>query len=418
MEVLVIGAGACGLTAARALAEKHHSVTVVEARDRVGGRIHTIKSGFSLPVEGGAEFMHGKQPQTLALIEEAKSGAVLLEGNRYQLWNGQLQDGDFFDGQWNELTEALQKLRTDTDMASFLSAHFGKEEFRALRQKVKGFVEGYDAAELNKVSALALKEEWAESDDEHQYHIDGGYSKLMLHLHEKVTRAQGAVVLSAPVTEIQWSKGNVRVVTATGRLLEAGRVIVTVPLGVLQRDKIRFTPELPAHRAAFRKIGFGGVMKFFIEFKSAFWEHRRERPLNELAFMFSDAEVPTWWSQLPAKQPLLTGWLGGPGTTRASHSRDALFEKAMKSLQYIFDCSRLQLNSEIVNWDIADWTTDPYAFGAYAFPTVDTKEARSFLSRPIHDTIFFGGEALYEGAAMGTVEAALANGHIVAEKIL
>src|SRR5688500_3492738 len=106
--------------AASVLAKKKHEVIVIEARDRIGGRIHTQRARFTLPVELGAEFMHGKQPLTRSLIRESKSEVSLLAGNRYQLWDGHWQGGDFFDGQWDELTKALKQLKTDTDMKSFL----------------------------------------------------------------------------------------------------------------------------------------------------------------------------------------------------------------------------------------------------------------------------------------------------------
>ena len=403
--------------AACCLAEKNHTVTLVEARDRIGGRIHTLNTKFSIPLETGAEFIHGKQPLTMSLVQKSKSELSLLSGNRYQIWNGQLQRGDFFDDQWNLLTEALQKLKKDTDIASFLHRHFKQDQYKDLYQKVKGFVEGYDAADMHQVSAMALKEEWAESDDEHQYHIRGGYSRLINYLEERVKAAGGESILSSPVNEIQWSAGKVKVLTETGKVLEADKVIITVPLGVLQKGTIRFTPSLPYHLQAFSNIGFGGVIKFFFEFKHAFWEDRIKKPLKDVAFIFSDAEVPTWWSQLPDKTPLLTGWLGGPSTYKTTHNSDALYEKAIASLQYIFNYSSNDIKGEIREWHIADWVKDPYACGAYAYATVETRKARAILSEPVHDTIYFAGEALYDGSAMGTVEAALVSGQEVARKL-
>lgn len=82
-KILIIGAGASGLRAASILGREKHEVTVIEARDRIGGRIHTAQSNLCLPVEMGAEFMHGKQPETLSLIHESKIKVSLLGGNRY-----------------------------------------------------------------------------------------------------------------------------------------------------------------------------------------------------------------------------------------------------------------------------------------------------------------------------------------------
>jgi monoamine oxidase len=107
------------------------------------------------------------------LVGQSNRDVSILSGNRYQLFNGELRKGDFFDNQWDELERALQDLKKDTDIASFLDEHFGSDEYEGLREKVKGFVEGFDAADMQRASALSLREEWKESDDEKQYHITG-----------------------------------------------------------------------------------------------------------------------------------------------------------------------------------------------------------------------------------------------------
>lgn len=416
-HVLVIGAGASGLMAASILSERSFKVTVLEARDRIGGRICTLHNGFSIPVETGAEFIHGEQPLTMSLVEESKTVLSRLTGNHFRLSKGELQHGDFFNEQWNYMLQELQKLKSDMSMASFLEEHFKQDDYNDLRESVKGFVEGFDAADLESVSAMALKEEWSHTDDEHQYHIRNGYSALIHHLEKKVQSTGGIIILSSPVNEIQWSDGKVSVSIPDGHVYEADKVIVTIPLGVLQKDVIRFSPSLPKHEKSFKNIGFGGVIKFLFEFNHPFWETQIKRPLKDIAFLFSDAVIPTWWSQLPDKTPILTGWLGGPSTRSSVHTPEVLYEKAITSLSYIFNCPVNEIEKEIKQWHIADWLQDRYASGAYAYATVDTHEARKILLTPVNNTIYFAGEAVYDGAAMGTVEAALVSGRDVALKI-
>lgn len=418
IEALIIGAGASGLMAGSVLASRDYKVTIVEARDRIGGRIHTISDLFSLPIEAGAEFMHGQQPLTESLIRKSGGKHELLSGKRYQIWNGERDKGDLFDEDWQRVTEALEGLKADTDMASFLNKHFNGEADERLRKKIQAFVEGFDAADMNRVSAFSLRDEWSESDDEHQYHIEGGYGQLMQFLANEAVSNGARLLLSTIVTEVRWSKGKVQVITASGETLESESVIVTVPLGVLKRGTITFRPSLPRHARAFEQMGFGGVIKFFAEFKDPFWEDSIASPLKDLAFVFSDAEIPTWWTHRPHRNPVLTGWLGGPRTQRMPDDQAALIAKARHSLQYIFQCSASTIDQQVQRWHIENWLIDPFGYGAYAYPTTETKEALNLISNPVDKTIYFAGEAMYRGTAIGTVEAALVNGQQVASAIV
>ena len=415
--IIVIGAGASGLMASSELVKRKYPVIIVEARDRIGGRIHTLSNHFSRPVDVGAEFVHGDQPITKDLAGKANTPLQRLTGNHFQIAKGQFKEGDFFNAQWEAMLEELGKLDSDISMAGFLDKHFNQHEHSDFYASVKAFVEGYDAADLNKVSALALKEEWMNTDDEQQYHLKGSYISLLQHLEKEIIAGGGQIMLSAPVRTILWATGKVQVILMDNNIVEGDKVIVTVPIGVLQHRDILFVPDIPRYQQAFDEIGFGGVVKFMIEFDTRFWERQTNRPLKDAAFIFSDAPVPTWWSQLPDTIPLLTGWMGGPATKDLDRSSEALHHRALSSLSYLFDCSLDEIQQHLRHIYIADWVQDPYAHGAYAYATVNTQNARALLMTPIDNTIYFAGEAIYEGPAMGTVEAALASGENAANII-
>jgi monoamine oxidase len=415
---LIIGAGISGLTVARRLAEQGHSVTVIEARDRIGGRIHTLKKKFSQPTEAGAEFIHGKLPLSLALLQESKEESTLIKGRFYTISKDELEKGDLLENHWREMMNTLSALESDITLAAFLEQYFSGNSYTELRERVKQYAEGFDIADVNRVSALALYEEWKDNDDAHQYHIEGGYVALIDFLAAKITAAGGSILLHERVTEVQWKEGSVKIYTGTGKIIEGNRVVITVPLGALQKRTISFTPALPAHQKAFDSMGFGGVIKFLIEFREAFWETHKNRKLKDLAFVFSDAEVPTWWTQLPTKTPLLTGWFSGPDTFQAGHTPEILYRKAIESLQYIFQSTTEEIESQIKHWHIADWVQDPFTFGAYSYPTLETKTAIALITQPVAATLFFASEALYEGTSMGTVEAALTSAEFTAVQVL
>lgn len=417
-HIIIIGSGASGLMAASTLLKGNHTVILLEARNRTGGRIHTLQSPFSIPVETGAEFIHGDQPITRSLIEASASEAVLLTGNHYRLKNGKVLQGDLLENEWRLIMERLHALEDDTTIDEFLDQYFKEEQYKSLCNEVRRFAEGFDLADTSRASAFALREEWQESDDEHQYHIKGGYQRIIEYLEEEVKRLGGKFMLSTIVQEIQWSTGKVKVLTADGKSLHAEKVIVTVPLGVLKKKMIRFTPSLPKHEQAFEQMGFGSVIKFLVEFDATFWKDHIGRSLDNASFIFSDAEIPTWWTQLPNNAPVLTGWLGGPVTQTIEHYQTSLFEKAIRSLQAIVGCSERDIRKSIRHWQIVDWSTDPFSHGAYSYATVQTAQALELITKPVDDTIYFVGEACYQGTAMGTVEAALISGKEVGEKFI
>ncbi len=416
-SVLIIGAGASGLMAAAMLAQKY-DVTVLEARQRTGGRIFTIEDKFGFPAEAGAEFIHGEQPVTEKILGESSTRRLPFEGRFYRKEGGHIsRDVDMLDEYWDELVGALNRLQEDQSIGGFIDTHFAGEKYRELRKSVKQFAEGYDAADLTKVSAFALREEWAHQDDDDQSRIRGGYQSLIRHLEQRLEAEGGEILLSTEVSQISWSAASVRVTSTDGQTFTGEKILITVPLGVLQQGRIAFSPELPDHRDAFSKLGFGGVIKFLFQFEPAFWEKTIQKKFPGFGFIFSDAAIPTWWSQAPADSPLITGWLGGPEAVSIQKDSNHLFDTAVESMCSLFDVSRETLTSAISTWHIADWVSDPFSCGAYAYATVGSKREIDFLLNPVEDTIYFAGEALYEGIAMGTVEAALRSGQRAANII-
>ncbi|HYG20287.1 MAG TPA: NAD(P)/FAD-dependent oxidoreductase [Ohtaekwangia sp.] len=420
IDVIIIGAGASGLHAARQLSHTGKSVVVLEARNRIGGRIHTLAGrNFSGPVEAGAEFIHGDLPLTKALMGEADVSHYKGHGAVWKVDNGQLEPGSFFEAGWDEVIRSLKSLREDMTIAEFLTRYFGGEEHKSLRESILQFVQGYDAADATKASAFALRDEWSGNDDITGYHPKGGYGQLMEYLHRRCLEHDVIFHHNAVVQEVRWKRGYAEMVTESGERYISAKVIVTIPPAVLRTGRAKFIPPLVEHSRAVNKIETGGVLKFLFEFKDAFWEKEAKnlRAMSGLHFLFSDATIPTWWTQKPRSIPLLTGWLAGPVTQGIHKNHETLLADGLHSLAYLFACEERELQQRIHAAKVVNWANDPFSMGAYAYKTLDTTEALKVLAEPVDDTVYFAGEAYYAGPEMGTVEAALASAAQVAERI-
>jgi monoamine oxidase len=421
IDVVIVGAGASGLSAARILSRSGKSVYILEARDRIGGRIHTLENaGFSHPTEAGAEFMHGELPVTKELMKEAKVSYRAGHGRDWNVIKSHLSEGNFFEEGWGELMDRLSRLKQDMTIGEFLGKYFADPKHEALVQSVKGFVQGYDAADVNKASSMALAEEW-NSGDVKGYRPVGGYLQLMEFLRKQFQKQKGILKLSSAVKKIMWTPGHVEVETKNGDTLTAAKILITVPISILKADVIQFEPSLPDYRNALRHLETGDVIKFLFEFKDRFWERGNStgyRQMPDLNFLFSDAFVPTWWTQKPDDVALLTGWLGGPVVQTVQQDDRALLKEGIKSIAYLFGSEPDHLEKEIRSAKVINWFADEYSRGAYAYKTLHTASAIKIFSEAVGNTIYFAGEGLYDGPEMGTVEAALASGKVVAEKIL
>ncbi len=180
---------------------------------------------------------------------------------------------------------------------------------------------------------------------------------------------------------------------------------------------------------AINSLAMGHVIRIALRFKDRFWESLKldkSHDLSQLGFIHNpEAPLPTWWTQLPAHEPLLIGWTGG---SNAEHIIDripadggaydeALLKIALESLHQIFHISDSQLRDQLVAHHTHEWHSDPFSRGAYAYVPVNALAAQEVLSQPVDDVLFFAGEAVSVGH-IGTVHGALESGERAAKDIL
>lgn len=429
--VIIIGAGAAGLMAAREVSKIGIQVGILEARNRIGGRIHTLEdtrlNGYA---EGGAEFIHGDLPVTTNLLKEAGIQWHAIEGEAFRNIRGEFTTDDDDNENQQLLMFRLQQLQQDTDVASFLNTWFADKKYSALVSAVTGYVEGYDAADPQKASAFALRSEWsgANATGQEQYRVKGGYRHLINFLEVQCKAADCSFHLSTVIKQINWKQNKVEVISIDGQIFTSSKLIITVPLGVLQSEPgsygaMRFAPDLPHLFPDFQSLGFGSVIKILLQFKDAFWTSKRMQKntginLQNMGWLFSDTPVPTWWTQLPETSSLITGWLAGPKAAQWKDEPDEnILNKALDSLAVLFKTCSEELLEQLSYRRIVNWTSDPFTRGAYAYSTPQTSALIKLLIEPIDGTLFFAGEALHDGPEMGTVEGALASGIRVASQV-
>ncbi|HEY6923378.1 MAG TPA: NAD(P)/FAD-dependent oxidoreductase [Steroidobacteraceae bacterium] len=432
-DVVIIGAGAAGLAAARALAESGRSVLVLEARDRIGGRIWTRhEPDTGTPIELGAEFIHGHAPYTLRLLHEAGQAALDTAGGHWTLLHGKLQQRteDLFDQVQRALQAANVLGKPDIAFQQFLEQGTRYGLSREACELARRFVQGFDAADPSRVSAQSIAEEWASGGmlDSPQHRPLGGYSSVVTALAGKLDRSSVHVQLQTVVETVQWRQG---VVEVEGMSLDqpfrvvAPRAIVTVPVGVLQLARgspgaIHFSPALEDKRAALAGIASGPVLKVVLRFRTAFWEELEGGRYRDASFFYSlETTFPTFWTSMPLRSPCIDAWLGGPPAALLSEKPAAqIVREALKSLEGMFGGQlpggKAQLEAAFVH----NWQRDPFARGAYSYVCVGHNDtARRSLAAPLQDTLFFAGEATDTEGEAATVTGALQSGLRVAREV-
>jgi monoamine oxidase len=278
-------------------------------------------------------------------------------------------------------------------------------------------VEGYDAADASKASAFALRDEWMGRGLGRPGRVAGGYGALIAFLVSECRREGATIHLGAAVTAIEERHRRIAARCRDGALLVGDAAILTVPLPLL--NDIELPRAAREQAAASADIGFGKVVKILLRFATRWWTDYAGRDLADLSFLFSEAAVPTWWTQYPASSSVLTGWFAGPKADAAAELTESdLVDMGLASLAEIFGLTMDRMKRDLVASQAINWGNDPFARGAYCFATPETRRAQSVLRKPNGGGVLFSGEALYAGPDMGTVEAALASGRETAQTIL
>jgi len=450
-DVVIIGAGAAGLAAASALARAGRAVALIEARDRIGGRVYTIHPpGATLPIELGADFVHGRPAETFAIAAEA--GLLLYEqtGNSWAAREGNLLSDDDDDetddddeGDVGAIFAAIRNWQgEDRTLQSLLDERFAGERWAAARAQIRGYAEGFDAAEVDRVSVAWLRQTELASDaidGDRQFRVLDGYDRVLAWLGETLGPSTN-VRLETVAREVRWRRGHVevRLESPAGAPLgeiSARAALITMPLAALKRSfddselpgALRLLPEPPGKREALAHLEMGHAMKVVLHFNEIFWDvlpqvrraNRESIALPRLSFLISnDAVMPTWWTPHPVVAPMLTGWVAGPRAARmATMSDEEITDEAVAALSRTLSMGRADLDTLMTDRYVHNWSADPFSGGGYSYVCAGGLAAPGALAEPVEETLFFAGEATNTQGETGTVHAALQTGYRAAAEI-
>jgi len=438
--IAIIGAGAAGLAAARRLTAAGLPVEVFEARERIGGRVFTVHPPEQdPPIELGAEFIHGKPPETFELIEKEKIELTEVVPRHWHLRDGHLiESGEF----WKELEAVMDQMKQvgphDLSFDEFLREYKQTHALGEAEDVARMFVEGFHAARTDRVSVFGLNKtnEAAERiNDDKQFRTRHGYDLILRSLYDEAVSSGARFHFNAVVRHVSWKPDHVELNVGTPNgegVFKASRAVITLPLGVLQAPPgelgyVEFLPPLHETFAAAGRLAMGHVVRVVLRFHEPWWEaltlnaaDGSSKDLKELSFIHApEHRFPTWWTQLSMRTSLLVGWAGGPRAQKLAQLEDAdLVAVALESLSGIFARPESEFESLLAESYVHNWSRDPLTRGGYAYVPVGGLGAAETLAQPVANTLFFAGEAANTEGHIGTVHGAIQSGYAAAEKLL
>jgi monoamine oxidase len=422
-DVIVVGAGMAGLSAASELRALGLDVLVLEARNKIGGRVDTNYEFTSHPIERGAEFVHGENVvtwelirrwglHTLSALEEGDNFFIDVAGQFLPITQAaQLPGGDslkFMSARPGvyELAKAWVKSRKpDIDLTSMLQAS-GVVLDPKFYPIVSHSFEGLDAAGLQQLGVYGLVETSYEGDGDADFRIAEGYSSLSHYLARKLQ-----IRLAEPVDRVTWNPSGARVTATAGSTLETRKIVITVPLAQLQQSTIRFEPPLTTEKQnAINRLGAGHIVKIILQFDDPFW------PASMECFA-TDKHTGFWWRpgwNRPDEASVLTAYAGAALADRLVRlGNEAAIQIALEDLTKLFGNP---VKTKYIGGMVLNWQAEPYIEMAYSFCPVGAAGLRRVLSYPIDGVLFFAGEAT-SVERNATVHGAIESGRRAAKEV-
>ena len=386
-DVVIIGAGIAGITAARELAKSEISFTVVEARNRIGGRAYTESRIFGVPYDHGCAWLHSADKNPLTPLVKA-AGFETLDEEGDEIWfysDGEELDDDGYD----EAADAIESLAERVDRYDV--EDYGDKSARAI-SKSRNKWDDLAHLVLGEYEAGVGTDKLSAEDFQNQ--IGTGVEWMVPQgMAAGIFAALGPVPveLNTTVSKISWGGKRVKVQTNNGEL-NAAAVIITVPTDIISDGTIAFDPALPNWKmSAYQACPMGVLDKITLQFTPAF---------NKL---FDEAETTTayiqhngvWWDHLlrPFDLALDIAFTGGQQSRDLAREADPQSAAIDLAVGVLVDAFGSEIKSMFVKGHFTNWSADPFARGAYAYAKIGKSRLREKIATPVENRLFFAGEA-------------------------
>ncbi|MEM7143560.1 MAG: NAD(P)/FAD-dependent oxidoreductase [Verrucomicrobiota bacterium] len=402
-DVVIVGAGAAGLYAGYELEKAGVSYRILEASDRIGGRLGKLTGFADYPLDLGAQWLHGNKSIAADLCREHKI-PYKWDTSSVRFW---------FEG---SMVKRLPRKpfglgedasAPDVSLSEYAAAEGFGDEYGAILDGIAS-ESGAAPSDISAKWPAVEGEQWSAGLRDFKFE-DTYYDVVANHIAPPV---MDHVVLNSPVTAIDYSGAKVRVITKGGAVYEADRVIVAVPITVLKDGDIAFTPPLPAaKREAFQKLGMGPGMKVFLKFNEDFFGGYVIG--GEVCAVYADETV----GKKGDDHVMLAFIMGDQAAALGALSSDeAVVEALLEELDAMYEgeATKQFLDAKVINW-----TAEPYIRGAYSYPRVGAgRKVRAIAAAPVAGRVFFAGEAMNQNGHPATVHGAMETGRDAAKAVL
>jgi len=415
MTTIIIGAGVAGLSAGYHLTQAGYEVVIHEARDRIGGRVWTNREFADIPVEFGAELIHGNTVNTwewvhklgLKTLHWQKMGdsMIHMEDGRWMTMKQGREESPELDVTRSWKLGDVDEPSPDEDLETYLKRiGFTVEHLRYVKRSFAN-AEGDNMEFLNAAAHANLFHDRDSADDYGDHRILDGYDAYYTKLAEGLD-----IHLNTIVAKIDWSDG-ATVTTADGTTFEGDNAIITLPVGVLQANAVMFTPDLPPiKKEALTGLKMGPVMKMVYEF---------DEPLLDpsIGAIYAKGNPPMWWSPSFGQETDQVVWTaffsGDYAREMIKLGENGALQKGLETLREELDKPDLEyIKAEWVNWP-----QDEFSRGGYSVCLPGHYDARDKLAQPT-PPLYWAGEATAPHDLTAMVHGAYFTGQRAADEIV